>query len=40
MPQPNKALVQTATALCSFSIIARRNRFGSGVGAFPPHTAR
>ena len=36
----NKALVLTAPALCNFSIIARPNRFGGGVGAFLPHMAR
>jgi ornithine carbamoyltransferase len=33
-------LVQTAPALCTFGILARHNRFGGGVGAFLPHTAR
>jgi hypothetical protein len=36
----NKRLVQTAPALCNFSIRARHNRFGGGVGAFLPHRAR
>ena len=36
----NKALVQTAPALCSFGILARHNRFGGGFGAFLPHRAR
>ena len=35
----NKALVQTAPALCNFGIIARHNHFGGGVGAFLPHRA-
>jgi hypothetical protein len=40
----NKELVgilpDTAPVRCNFSILARPNRFGGGVGAFLPHRAR
>jgi hypothetical protein len=32
--------VLTAPALSNFGILARRKRFGGGVGAFLPHRAR
>jgi hypothetical protein len=38
--KPNKALVLIASALSTFGIRARHNRFGGCVGAFLPHTAR
>jgi hypothetical protein len=36
----NKALVLTVPARGNFGIIARRKRFGGGVGAFLPQRAR
>lgn len=36
----NKALVQTASALCNFYIIARHKCLGGGVSVVLPHTAR
>ncbi len=36
----NNGLVQTAPALASFGIIARRTRLGGRLGCFLPHMAR